>query len=51
MDDILIYSDEYEEHIQHVHSVLRKLENADLIVAPQKCEWLTQQVDWLGYRI
>ena len=36
MDNILIYSDTYEEHIQHVHLVLQKLEDADLIVALQK---------------
>ena len=34
IDDILIYSDEYEEHIQHVHLILQKLENTDLIVVP-----------------
>ena len=41
MDDILIYSETYEEYIQYVHLVLQKIKDADLIVAPQKCEWLT----------
>src|SRR5207247_6261986 len=40
-----------EEHIEQVHKVLEKLEEANLIVAPQKCVWMTQRVEYLGFVI
>ena len=30
LDDILIFSDTFEEHVQHVRAVLKKLENIQL---------------------
>ncbi|EGU72528.1 hypothetical protein FOXB_16963, partial [Fusarium oxysporum f. sp. conglutinans Fo5176] len=36
LDDILIFSDNEEEHREHVHKVLRKLQDAKLLVEPEK---------------
>jgi hypothetical protein len=38
LDDILIYSKNKEEHIEHVRTVLRLLQQHDLLVDPKKCD-------------
>jgi len=51
MDDILIYSPTEDEHVHIVTSVLWLLQENDLMVAPEKCEWHTSKVEFLGYII
>lgn len=51
MDDILIYSTDYETHVKHVRSVLERLREFSLFVKLSKCEFFVQQVDFLGFRI
>ena len=51
LDDILIYSETLEEHKEHVHKILKRLQNANLLVEPEKCKFLAQEVDYLGYTI
>jgi len=51
MDDILIYSPTEDEHVHIVTSVLRLLQENGLVVAPEKCEWHTSKVEFLGYII
>ncbi|KAM4063982.1 reverse transcriptase (RNA-dependent DNA polymerase) [Hirsutella rhossiliensis] len=46
LDDILIFSDTLEEHKEHVHKVLRALQNAKLLVEPEKSKFHTQEVDF-----
>jgi hypothetical protein len=51
MDDILVYSETYEEHVQHVRKVLTKLLENGLYVSLEKCEFHVQEVNFLGYMI
>jgi hypothetical protein len=51
LDDILIFSDTYEQHVKHVRMVLAKLEKADLPVKLSKCEFHKSEVQFLGYRV
>lgn len=51
LDDILIYSQNHEEHTQHVRSVLDRLQQHKLFVNLDKCDFRTTQVDFLGYLI
>lgn len=51
LDDILIYSDTLEEHEQHVHQVLQTLQDANLLVEPEKCQFHVQEVNFLGHII
>jgi hypothetical protein len=51
LDDILIYSDNLEEHRKHVLKVLEALSEAGLHLKPEKCEFHQQEVKYLGFII
>jgi hypothetical protein len=51
LDDILIYSRTYEEHKIHVQEVLQTLLESQLRLAPHKCEFNKQRVEYLGYTL
>jgi hypothetical protein len=51
LDDILIYSDDLDEHHIHVQKVLQALSDADLHLKPEKCEFHQQEVKYLGFII
>jgi hypothetical protein len=48
LDDILSYSDNLEEHREHVRQVLEKLSAAGLHLTPEKCEFYQKEVKYLG---
>jgi hypothetical protein len=48
LDDTLIYSDNFEEHQQHVHLVLDAFAKVGLYLKPEKCEFHQQEVKYLG---
>jgi len=48
LDDILIYSESEEQHIEHVKHILEALTKAGLQVKPQKCEFHTNNIQYLG---
>jgi len=48
IDDILIATDIEEGHDKLVDKVLRRLEENDLFVKPEKCKWKVREVEFLG---
>jgi len=51
LDDILIYSDNLEEHKQHVKEVLKRLRRHKLYASPSKCYFHWDKIEFLGYII
>ena len=51
VDDILVYSETAEQHVQDVSDVLDRLEKHELFIKPSKCQWMVQQVEFLGLTI
>ena len=49
LDDILIYSDAYEEHVQHISFVLKKLQKVRLHAYADKCTFHQRSISFLGY--
>jgi len=49
LDDILIYSDNPEQHSAHVREVLSRLRKHDLYCKPEKCEFHATKIEFLGY--
>ena len=51
LNDILIYSLNIEEHKRHVVQVLECLQTAELYAKVEKCNFHTEEVEYLGFRI
>lgn len=49
IDDILIYSKTYEEHIQHVQLVFQLLQEHQFKIRLSKCSFAQQQLSYLGH--
>ena len=49
LDDILIYSNDPEEHSEHVREVLRQLRQHGLYCRPDKCTFSSDTVEYLGF--
>jgi len=48
IDDILVATDTEEGHDKLVEEVLRRLEENNLFVKPEKCKWKVREVEFLG---
>jgi len=48
IDDILVATETEEEHDEIVEEVLRRLEEIDLYVKPEKCVWKVREIGFLG---
>lgn len=51
LDDLLVHSASFEEHLQHVEAVLIALENANLRAHAKKCEFGLDEVKYLGHKV
>lgn len=51
LDDILIYSKTWEEHLQHIREVLTVLRKVNLFAKASKCTWGQEEVKYLGHII
>ncbi|KAF5020439.1 hypothetical protein F66182_7518 [Fusarium sp. NRRL 66182] len=51
LDDILIFSNTEKQHKEHVHKVLQALQDANLLVEPEKSHFHVKEVDFLGHTI
>ena len=49
IDDILIISSTFEEHLERVREVLARLRKAGLRLKPEKCRFLRPRVHFLGH--
>jgi hypothetical protein len=51
IDDILIYSQSEEEHVEHLKMVLQRLQEHQLYAKLSKCEFWIHEVLFLGHII
>lgn len=48
LDDILVWSVTWEQHVQRLRSVLEKIRQAGLALSPEKCQFGKRSVEYLG---
>ena len=51
LDDMLIHSDSWNEHLAHLKEVLSRLSNAGLTLKLEKCLFGTAECEYLGHKI
>ncbi|CAF1624779.1 unnamed protein product [Rotaria magnacalcarata] len=51
LDDIIIFSKSFDEHLHHIECVLSALQTKNLVLNPPKCVFATNQIDYLGHTI
>ncbi|KAL8586473.1 hypothetical protein ACOMHN_050068 [Nucella lapillus] len=51
LDDLLVYSKTFEEHLAHLDRLLAKIIDSGLKLRVEKCQFLRRQVTYLGHTI
>ena len=51
LDDIVIYSEFLEDHLEHLKKVLSKLMGHQLYAKNEKCEFVQQEIMFLGHKV
>ena len=51
IDDILVHGTDKKEHDERLRKVLRRLQDMNVTLNPEKCKFATNQVPFLGHII
>jgi len=51
MNDLVIFSDNWEDHLAHIDHTLHTLEQAGLTANPSKCVWGGKRIKFLGHQV
>jgi hypothetical protein len=49
LDDVIIYSDTFEQHLEHLRDIFDRLEEAGLKLNPDKCSFVKEELEFLGH--
>lgn len=49
LDDVIVYSPDFDCHLQHLEQVFQRLAKYGLKLQPQKCKFLQKEVIYLGH--
>jgi hypothetical protein len=49
LDDVIIFSKTFEEHIQHVKEVMKRVRDANLKLKAEKCYFTAKELQFLGH--
>ncbi|GBN46912.1 Retrovirus-related Pol polyprotein from transposon 297 [Araneus ventricosus] len=49
LDDVEIYSNSWEEHLNHLNGILTKIKDVGLTIKPIKCRFAQDRVKYLGH--
>ena len=51
IDDVLVFSRTLGEHLEHLRRVIMRLQEVDLKLKPAKCQFIREEVEYLGHLI
>jgi len=51
LDDVLIFSKDFKEHVERLRIILSKIEKSGLKLSPLKCNFFMQEISYLGHLV
>ena len=51
LDDVIVFSKTFDQHVMDVNKVLLRFEKAGVTVKPAKCDWAQTELKYLGFTI
>ena len=51
LDDVLVFSETYNDHLHYLNTVFKKFQKAGLKIKLSKCKFFKTHLHYLGYRI
>lgn len=51
LDDIIVFSPDFQTHLHHLENVFRTMERYGLKLRPDKCQLFQKEVQFLGHRV
>ncbi|GFS34772.1 transposon Ty3-I Gag-Pol polyprotein [Trichonephila inaurata madagascariensis] len=51
LDDIIVFSETFDDHLQRLRSVLKCIQDAGLVLNPKKCVFGSRQIKILGHLV
>ena len=51
LDDVLVFSEAYNDHLHHLNTVFEKFQKASLKIKLSKCQFFKTHLHYLGHRI
>ena len=51
MDDLIIYSKDFDSHMEHLEKVFQRLSNYKVHLNPKKCHFAQESVEYLGHTV
>ena len=51
LDDIIIFSSNEKEHLQHIEEIFKRLERFGLKMKREKCDFFKRHIQYLGHLI
>lgn len=51
IDDVLVYSKTFEEHLEHVKAVMKALKENNMKLKLSKCKFFKESIVYLGHKI
>ena len=51
LDDVIIYSNNLDEHKRYIKAVLEKIREANLKLKPSKCQWFQTELKFVGHLV
>src|SRR6266540_7100285 len=51
LNNMIIYSNNLDEHKRHIKAILEKIREANLKLKPSKCQWFQIKLKFVGYLV
>ena len=51
IDDVIIYSKSFKEHLKHLDELFRRIHGAGFFLKLRKCEFMMQEMEYLGHTL